>query len=92
MATTKTISVRLTDEARAKINLINAQGTKTSAYINHLIVNASTADVSVAREMLVHINRIESEMEFEEDAEVKNLVRKELHSICRLLKSSLNRT
>ena len=86
----KRISVRLDSDAEAKLNSAIANGYTTSSFINDVIKGASVTNIQVEREVMKHVNQIQSEIEFERDYEILKNVREELNEICLALRSSLN--
>lgn len=84
------ISVRLTETAYE--HLINAKknGFTTSQFINHAITKCKDGgDVNALRTAMSCICNIQTEMEHEMEPEIKSSVRKELDTLCHVLKSSL---
>ena len=55
-----------------------------------MIKGASVTNIQVEREVMKHVNQIQSEIEFERDHEILKNVREELNEICLVLRSSLN--
>lgn len=85
------ISVRLDFEATKRLKEANESGYTTTQYINESIKNSGMVNLTFMREAMVHICRLEEELEFETDIEVKNIMRKELNELCRALKFCLKR-
>lgn len=85
----KKISVRLDMEATKRLNQANARGYTTSQYINRIIKNSSAGsmDLDAMRSIMISINRLQYQLEFEEDLEIKMNMREELNKICRVLRS-----
>lgn len=85
----KKISVRLDIEATKRLNRAKAQGYTTSQYINSIIKNSSAGsmDLDAMRSIMISINRLQYQLEFEEDLKLKMNMREELNKICRVLRS-----
>ena len=83
----KRISVRLDSEAEQKLQEAKEKGYTTSQYINDLIKETSVIDIGQYREFIPHLCELESLLEHEEDINIKNAMRRELHKIWLCLKS-----
>ena len=90
----KKISVRLDVEATKRLNQANTRGYTTSQYINSIIKSSSadSMDLNAMRSIMVSINRLHYQLEFEEDPKIKMNMREELNKICHVLKSFQNPT
>lgn len=86
------ISVRLDCEATEKLKKANENGYTTTQYINESIKNSGVVDLTFMREAMIHICRLEEELEYETDAEVKIIMRKELNKLCLALRSCQKHT
>lgn len=86
------ISVRLDAEAVQKLNEAVDKGFTKSQYINKIIKDSTAVDndINLGRAIVISINKIQSQLEFEEDTEMKKNIREELNEICHVLKSSQN--
>ena len=83
----KKISVRLDNEAAQKLEEAKAKGYTTSQFVIEKIKNSNVIDLNSLRNVMISINMIQNELEFEEDIEIKNSIREELNKICQSLKS-----
>lgn len=88
---TQKVSVRLTEKSAEILDKAHQFGYTTSKFINIAIEKAEPTDDGILNTIVPHILHIQSEMEFETDPELQKRVRKELHGICRILKSCQNR-
>lgn len=84
------ISVRLDNEASQKLEEAKAKGYTTSQFVIEKIKNSNAIDLNSLRNIMISINKIQNELELEEDIAVKNSIREELNNICRSLKSFQN--
>ena len=91
---TKRITVRLDSEAAKKVGEANAKGFTTSQYINKIIKGSSSCEVDIRamRSILISVSRLQSQLEFETDPEMKKNMREELNQICHVLKSFQSHT
>ncbi len=89
--TTK-ISIRLGDEASAKLKEAKQKGYTTSQYIEGLINGSAIVDIGLVRSLMPHIFNLQTILEHEEDSDIRNDMREELHKICQSLRSLQNNT
>ncbi len=89
--TTK-ISIRLGDEASAKLKEAKQKGYTTSQYIEGLINGSAIVDIGLVRSLMPHILSLQTILEHEEDPDIRNDMREELHKICQYLRSLQNST
>lgn len=82
------ITVRLTERSAQKLDEAKKKGYSTSGLVNDLISKSVVNDINLKRNIMVHICKIQSELEFEQDPEIKKNVREELNLICQCLESS----
>ena len=83
----KKISVRLDNESSQKLEEAKAKGYTTSQFVIEKIKSSNVIDLNSLRSIMISINMIQNELEFEENIEVKNSIREELNKICQSLKS-----
>lgn len=83
----KRISVRLDNEASKKLEEAKAKGYTTSQFVNEKMKNSNILDLNSLRDIIISINKIQTNLEDEEDIEIKNAIREELNRICQSLKS-----
>lgn len=86
------ITVRLSEYSAQKLNEAKKKGYSTSDFVNDLISKSVVNDIKLKRNIMVHICKIQSELEFEQDPEIKKNMREELNLICRCLESSQDPT
>lgn len=84
------ISIRLGDEASAKLKEAKQKGYTTSQYIEGLINGSAIVDIGLVQGLMPHIFNLQTILEHEEDPEIRNEMREELHKICRYLRSLQN--
>lgn len=84
------ITVRLNEEANQCLNKAKERGYSISQYVNEILVKpvVDCIDLNSEREIMVHICKMQSELEFEQDPSIKENMREELNQICRALRSS----
>ena len=88
----KKISVRLDSRSAKKLDEATAKGYTISQYINSAINGSAVVDMDLIRKLIVHVNHLQSQIEFEEDSDTKTYMRGELHQICLVLKSLQDHT
>lgn len=88
----KKISVRLDNEAAQRLNEAKTKGYTTSQFVMEKIKNSNVTDLNLLRNIMISINKIQNEIEFEENIEMKNSIREELNNICLSLKSFQSHT
>lgn len=82
------ITVRLTEEANLKLKEAHNKGYSTSQFINEVLSKSVTSDIGLKRKIMLYICKMQSELEFEQDPEIKRNLREELHQLCLVLESS----
>lgn len=82
------ISVRLSESSAQKLNEAKAKGYSTSQFINESLSKSVTTDLGLARKIMAHVCKMQTELEFEQDPEIKKIMREELNQICLSLNSS----
>lgn len=88
----KKISVRLDEKSANRLDEAIAKGYTTSQFVNASIKGLGTVDISLIRKMMVHVNNLQSQVEFEDNPKVKSYMREELNQICLSLRSFLSPT
>lgn len=83
----KRISVRLDNEASQILEEAKANGYTTSQFVLEKMKNSNIIDLNSLRNIMISINKIQYEIEFEENMEMKSSIREELNNICQSLKS-----
>ena len=83
------VTIRLDDASYEKLKQAEAMGYTYTQYIEACLMNHSTENNLPLREILPHFCALQSELELDEDVESRRAMRKELHEICRVLKSSM---
>jgi len=86
------ITVRLSEYSAQKLNEAKGKGYSTSDFVNDLISKSVVNDIDLRRNIMIHICKMQSELEFEEDPEIKKNMREELNLICQCLRSSQDPT
>lgn len=90
----KKISVRLDPEATKKLDEATEKGYTISQFINRIIKDSSVGGVDIGsiRTLMVSMSNLQSQLEFEEDIDLRKNMREELNKICHVLKSFQNPT
>lgn len=85
----KKISVRLDPEATKKLDEAKEKGYTISQFINRIIKGSSVGGVDIGsmRTLMVSMSNLQSQLEFEDDVDVRKNMREELNKICQVLKS-----
>lgn len=87
--TTK-ISIRLSKESSDKLQEAKQKGYTTSQYIESLIKGSAIVDIGLVQGLMPHICNLQTILEHEENPEIRNDMRGELHKICQSLRSLQN--
>lgn len=85
----KRISVRLVPEAAKKLDEAIEKGYTISQFINRVIMDSSVGGVDIGsmRTLMISMCNLQSQLEFEEDIDLRKNMREELNKICHVLKS-----
>ncbi len=86
----KRITVRLSESSIQKLEDAKNKGYTTSNFVNDLISSSVISDIGLRKNIMIHICKIQSELEFEQDPEIKRNMREELNEVCRCLNLSPN--
>ena len=78
--------MRLDNEASRKLEEAKSKGYTTSQFVNEKMKESNILDLNSLRNVMVSINKIQTNLEFEENIETKTAIREELNQICQSLK------